>query len=549
MTVVGKVELNMTKSTINRRMFMEGLALGAAVVASPSLALGAADSYIVSLPQGKLRGTREGTARTYKGIPYGGETSGIGRFRAPRPPVSWAGIRDASEYGPPCLQKNDYQKWWQDPKPGSENCLFLNVWTPERVTGLTKKPVMVWFHGGAFANESGGTAPYNGAELAARGDVIVVTVNHRLNIFGYLWLGDLLPDYAEDGNPGQRDLVASLKWVRANIAHFGGDPENITIFGESGGGAKVSSVLATPSARGLFHKAIVQSGSQLKVLTRAQATDLTLRVLDYLKIDRKDAHQLIAADADQLTNASLHVQQGSLLAWQPVVDGKFMPHQTWTPGAPAECALIPMIIGTTSEESAQFVRDMRVPIKDDADIKARLLMMPLDDQQFATLLANYRRLLPNASRQELAVAIGTDTWMWKSAVAQAERQCAQARAPVYCYEFAWKTPCFGGMWALHAVDIPFVFGHPTYATAWDGEDSDAQRAAADPQGDRFRLIDQTVAAWAAFAHTGNPSTDRLAWPPYELTERKTMIFDHTSNVVNDPRKERRILVANLPPAW
>ena len=537
----------------SRRRFVEGLSASAAFLALNKSAR-AADTEVVDLPgQGRLRGARAGSIRSFKGIPYARGATGTFRFRAPAPIQSWSGIRDATHYGAPCIQNNRANSNWHDPKPGSEDCLYLNVWTPASDSHAAR-PVMVWFHGGAYTSGSGGLPIYDGSALAQTADVVVVTVNHRLNIFGYLWLGDVLPDYVGDGNAGQRDLVASLRWVRANIALFGGNPNNVTIFGESGGGGKVSALLATPAARNLFHKAIVESGSQSFVLTREQAAATTLEALNALNLGPRDAAKLLTESPARLLEASNAVEdKKGVLAFQPVVDGDLMPHQTWSPLAPTESIDIPMIIGSTSDELAAFLPDMREPIEDDSVARARLrasvLSSPLSEQQFSYLFANYRKLLPGATRLELLVAIGTDLSMWNSAIHQAERKSAKKGAAVFMYEFAWKTPCFGGMWAIHGIELPFVFGNLVYGTAWDGTDSDALRAAADPGNQRAILAHQTMAAWGAFAHTGNPTTASLAWPAYDTEKRATLMLGPSTRVVEDPNRDRRVLIHDMPAVW
>jgi para-nitrobenzyl esterase len=537
----------------SRRRFVEGLSASAAFLALNKSAR-AADTEVVDLPgQGRLRGARAGSIRSFKGIPYAGGATGTFRFRAPAPIQSWSGIRDATHYGAPCIQNNRANSNWHDPQPGSEDCLYLNVWTPASDSHAAK-PVMVWFHGGAYTSGSGGLPIYDGSALAQTADVVVVTVNHRLNIFGYIWLGDVLPDYVSEGNAGQRDLVASLRWVRANIALFGGNPNNVTIFGESGGGGKVSSLLATPAARNLFHKAIVESGSQSFVLTREQAAATTLEALNALNLGPRDAAKLLTESPARLLEASNAVEdKRGILAFQPVVDGDLMPHQTWSPLAPTESIDIPMIIGTTSDELAAFLPDMREPIEDDSVARSRLrasvLSAPLSDQQFSYLFANYRKLLPGATRLELLVAMATDLGLWNSAIHQAEEKVAQNGPAVFMYEFSWKTPCFGGMWAVHGIEIPFVFGNLIYGVAWDGTDSDAQRAAADPRNQRAILAHKTMEAWGAFAHTGNPTTASLEWPAYDLTQRKTMVFGMNTQVIADPNRERRRLIHDVPRAW
>lgn len=537
----------------SRRQFVKALSSGGAAWTLRRTAL--ADDYdVVDMPgQGKLRGVQSASIRSFKGIAYANNPSGALRFRSPTPLPPWPGILDATEYGAPSIQNNRDEAAWRDPKRGDENCLCLNVWTPVP-DSRRSKPVMVWFHGGWFSSGSGGVPLYDGSNLARAADVVVVTVNHRLNIFGYLWLGDLLPAYAKDGNLGQQDLVASLRWIRANISVFGGDPNNVTIFGESGGGAKVGSLLATPSARNLFHKAIIESGSQTFIATREEATATTLEALRALKLGHRDAETLLAMAPERLLEASNAVEDArGTLAFQPVMDGYFMPHQTWSSVAPGESIDIPLVIGTNRDEAAAFLPDMRSSIPDDDVLKARfaasVLHPPLSDQQFRELLTKYRTQQPAATRMQLLVAMSTELLFRSSAIHQAELKCVQCGAAVFMYEWAWKTPCFGEAWAIHASEIPFVFGNLRYGTAWDGTDSEGQRAKADPTNRRITLAQQTMAAWAAFAHTGNPSTANIAWPAYDLKHRKTMLLGMNTQIVDDPHRERRLLGHDIRSAW
>ncbi|MEU9456085.1 carboxylesterase family protein [Streptomyces sp. NPDC048277] len=551
----------MVNGEIRRRRLMAA-AGGAAcaglvsmVPASAQAAPGHAEELVVATRYGRLRGEQTAAVRSFKGISYAAPPVGRNRFRAPQPPQPWQGVRDAVTLGHPCVQNNPDFPAWVDPERESEDCLYLNVWTPSRRKDSAEaRPVMVWIHGGEFSYGSAGAPVYDGAHLAEVADVVVVSVNHRLNVFGYLWLGDAVPELAEHANLGQRDLVAALKWVRENIAGFDGDPRNVTVFGESGGGAKINALLATPAARGLFHKAIVQSGSQLAVKTRDRANKVTAAAFAALGGGEFTVERLQALSSDELKQVARTVEgEFPGLPFQPVVDGSFIPEQTWQGGAPAGSRGIPMMIGTNSHETAVFLPGMTDQIDTDAELKQRLTtsgMAPaLSDAEFDQLLTGYRSALPSATRLELLVAMTTDLWMWHSALLQAERK-ESVPGPVYFYEFAWRTPCFGSSWAVHSGELPFVFGNLTYPTAWDGTDSDATRSADDPTGQRFVLADQMMHAWGAFARNGNPSTEGQAWPRYNSHTRPSMVFDRGSSaVVRDRNAQRRLLIEGLPTVW
>ena len=258
------------------------------------------DYVTVRTAEGELRGRRNGDTLALKGVRYAESSAGANRFRPPVPVLPWTGVRDALEVGDPCYQHNPDWKHWREPTDGSEDCLFLNIWTG----GLArKKPVMVFFHGGAYFYGSGGAPMYDGGDLAARGDVVVVTVNHRLHAFGFTYLAGLSEEHADCANVGLLDLVEALRWVKRNIAAFGGDPENVTLVGESGGGGKVSCLMAMPSAQGLFHKAIIQSGSQLNVRSPEDATRDTLQLLEILGIPRDRLSDLSSVDTEALWRA------------------------------------------------------------------------------------------------------------------------------------------------------------------------------------------------------------------------------------------------------
>ena len=501
-------------------------------------------SPLVETAYGKVRGLIRAGVREFKGIPYGASTGGSNRFLPPRKPASWTGVREALTYGNPCPQHNPWGVFFVDSQPASEDCLVLNVWTPADVAGDAKLPVMVWFHGGGFESESGGVPGYSGDQLSMSGNVVVVTLNHRLNIFGYFHLGRQADErFASSGNVGHLDLVAALEWVRDNIAGFGGDPTNVTIFGESGGGGKVIAAIAMPAMRGLFHKAIVQSGPYLEALEPDKAFAMTAHACKYLGVALNDIPALQAVPVIKLKEAYRHVKSadlfGSEVRYGPVVDGQVLLRHPWVPQAPDTASHIPMMIGTTSEEEALFLGEaLRETIPDEqlaTRIAAKVRFIRHQPEDYAALIDTYRKAMPGAPNDKLLVRIATDAGWWRPALLQAERKLAAGGPPVFMYEFGWKVPFMSGEWAIHGTDLPFMLGHPDYAPAWSADDSQALREASDIEGRRYGLAQHAMKCWAAFAWTGNPSTDELRWPEYDLVTRPVMLFDRETRLVEDPR--------------
>jgi para-nitrobenzyl esterase len=404
---------------------------------------------------------------------------------------------------------------------------------------------MVWLHGGGFSAESGGSAGYDQYYMAKLGNVVAVSVNHRLNIFGYSYLGDRNDEFATSGNAGQLDLVAALQWVRDNIANFGGDPSNVTIYGESGGGGKVSTLIAMPAARGLFHKAIVQSGSFLKIKEAPEAWEVTERAAAFLDIKPDDVAALQAVSQERLLDALRHVSSGRISgrrrSYAPVIDHHVLMQHPWSPAAPAYASQIPMMIGTTSDEIASIAgsKDVVTTPADDTELLARisnyLTIGNVSDEQLPGLLKHYRQVMPEMDDRHLWVRMATDAGFLRSALLQAKAKIEGGGPPVFLYNYAWKTPWLGTHFAVHGVELPFVFGQRDFPSWGDG-DSPELRAADDPNGDRYRLITQTLGAWAAFAHNGDPSTPSLKWPAYNLETHPTMVFDRETRVVNDPNR-------------
>ena len=529
------------KTKIDRRSFVSGAALGASSILGGALNKaiaatakdGAAQGPVANTTSGKIRGVvQENKVNAFRGIPYGAPTDGANRFMPPVKPAAWTGIKDTVEWGPEAPQGPHTEipeVAATIPKlTVSEDCLHLNVWT----NGLDahERPVMVWLHGGGFTSGNGSYTMYDGANMARKHDVVTVTVNHRLNSFGFLYLADIGgAKYGHASNVGMLDVVAALEWVRDNIANFGGDPKNVTIFGQSGGAGKVSTLLAMPPAKGLFHRAIVQSGANVKGVSADDATKTAHMLMDKLGV--KTADELQQVPMDQVIAATLSTR-GLRLA--PVVDGKTLPGGPFDPTAPALSADVPLLIGTTEFEVNFFPNTKLDPI-DDTELHAAVKQATrAGDAEVDKLIAVYRKGRPKASDIDLSEIIASDGFRTQ-VITEAERKAAQP-APVYMYYFTWKTPVHDGkLKAFHTLEIPFVLANVDESKSMTGSGAD-----------RYPLQDKMSAAWAAFARTGNPNHKGLPnWPAFKTDRRATMIFDNHCKVVNDPHGEEREALASI----
>ena len=507
----------------------------------------AVDDVIATTDAGQLRGRREHGVSVFRGIPYGADTGGDNRFRPPQPVAPWTGMRDALQFGPSAVQLRapvDPQRAadpLSDAQRVGEDCLVLNVWTPE-ATG--QRPVMVWFHGGGFTVGSASSPMYDGAELARREDVVVVSVNHRLGLLGFLQLEQLFGErYAGSGNAGILDLIAALQWVKRNIERFGGDPACVTVFGESGGGGKVSALLAAPASAGLFQRAIIQSGPPFQFPDVALSNATAAQVLAQLEIDpERGAARLHELPAKALLGAQVALGAGGGpspggMAFAPVIDQRVLfdwPEPALARGASAE---VPLLIGTNLDE-ARFMLMMNPRLRkappelSDEELIERV--SPGCDAGAAGLVARYRALYPELSSFDLLLKLESEQFRVRS-IRLAEHKLRAAGAPTFMYLFSFVTPRLAKYGAYHGMEIPFVFGTLPVVS----------HVAEDP--DAAALCRRMQQSWVSFARSGRPVCDGVpAWARYTREERATMRIDRSWSLERDPLGRERMSWEDVP---
>lgn len=492
------------------------------------------DQAIVTTTAGKLRGYQHHNTYIFKGITYGQAE----RFMPAHKPESWEGIQSALVYGPVCpIQASAFMydeaefAFQHDWGYASEDCLQLNVWTPG-INDSKKRPVMVWLHGGGYSAGSSQELPaYDGRQLSEKGDVVLVSINHRLNVLGFLDLSAYGKKYAASANAGMQDIVLALAWVRDNIAAFGGDPNNVTIFGQSGGGGKVMTLMNTPSAKGLFHKAIVQSGvvSQFRTRDITRRMSATLLELAHLNADQVDQLQqmpfeeLLAKgnEAIKQVAAALHKEGNTMdaftVGWGPSVDGNFLPWQPTEAAAQQLAQAVPLLIGSTKHEFMASVYNPQLR-HGSKEVIIKFIRTIYQDKTDDYLTAF------NTAYPDAAVAtdlVDVDTRFRLGVITAANRKATTATAPVYMYLFSWESPVYGGVYkSMHCMELPFVFHNIHRCEEMTGGGPEA-----------YALADKISEAWIRFAHTGNPGHRGLPnWPAYTVQNGELMEFNNTCQV-------------------
>lgn len=550
----------MTANVFSRRRFLQhslytGGVLGfAGLLAPPARAKFLPNpNAVVKTTSGKIRGGLADGVYIFRGIPYGADTGGANRFQPPKPRPAWTGVLDTLQYGnvspqasSPFAATDPNRRMSMNlftplhSQPQSEDCLYLNVWS-QGVGQRAERPVMVWLHGGGFATGSGASSLYEGTNLARRGDVVVVTLNHRLASMGFLNLAELGGErFSRSGMVGMMDIVLALQWVRDNIAQFGGDPNNVMIFGESGGGRKVTAMLGIPAAKGLFHRAVIESGPGIRFPTAETASQRAGFLMDELGLKHDEVDKLLQLPFGKITAAQSAAErrQAPLIpkdaspfesfGWAPV-PGPDLPHWPFDPVAPQESIDVPVIIGTNRYELALMMAPNKaLDHVDDAILLEQVKGFAGDRAE--SLIKHYKQAYPNADLRDIMLLSASDNQYRRHSITIAERKSALKRAPIYMYRFDWQTPVWDGLLkASHALEISFVFDNVQMNHGFTGGGPDAVALAA--------AMSKT---WMQFARTGNPNNANIpTWKPYDTKDRATLLFNDTIQLVNDPDASAR----------
>ena len=495
---------------------------------------------VVQTASGRVRGVVRFGVNQFWGVPYASSTAGANRFMPPVKNTPWTGVRDCVEVGHRAPQDPDgpiSEVFALDrQEPMGEDCLNLNVFTPGLGSG--NRPVMVWLHGGGFAGGSGNWILYEGTNLARKEDVVVVSVTHRLNLFGFLHLTDLGggEKWASSSNMGMQDIVAALAWIKENIASFGGNPSNVTTFGQSGGGGKVTTLMAMPSAKGLMHRAIAMSGSAIRGATRESATRTTQQFLAKLGVRPDRIDRLQDFTWQELHSAFYSEPRIQGLAGGPVVDGRSLPRDQWSPDAPAVSADVPLMMSSVETEDAWNDPPPPLQMPEEEMMTRVRRIVRNDDAKARELVALYRKTHPGISTTDVYLIMNADNTRRANAQLLCELKAAQGKAPAYLYFFNWRSPVHKGqMKAYHTLDIPFALYNIDQAASMTGA-----------MQERYALAHKVSAAFASFARSGNPNhSDLPNWPAFNARAYPTMVFGNECKVVNDPNREERLALKAL----
>ena len=521
----------------SRRLFLAGGASLAGVFGLSGKAWSQDMFPVVETVNGKLRGVWTSGIATFKGVRYAASTAGLNRFMPPQPVEKWAGVKDALNFSEVAPQVpggrtsgyGDLIVFDRQPSGIGEDCLSINIWTPS-LEATAKKPVIMVIHGGGYYGGSGNSFGMDGDAMARYSDCVVIAVNHRLGAMGFAHLEEFGgEDFASSGSVGMQDIVAALAWIQENITEFGGDPDRVLVYGQSGGGAKTSVLLSMPSAEGLFHRAGVMSGSALGAQTEEDAVRTADAFMSVLGLSKGEVHKLrtlplttlVAAQAGM--EAAMRARGEAPRTFGPVVDGLAIPTQTWTPDAPETARNVPMVISTALDE-----RTYRMGNFDMTDAELMDFVRGKAGDKAEEAIALYKADDPDAAPFKLAARVDTDMTFRRSAFTQAERKVAQGVAPVWTYLWTWPSPAYGGRYgAVHGIDVGLSLRSVRGGLTGTGPDA-------------LKLADQLSSSWAAFTATGDPNNAELPdWEAYDSEKRATMIFSEDCHLEYDPRAEIR----------